>query len=115
MLPSEPWLKRIILKGTFCGTVVTFLVELSLILIFRSYLVARALAIVNEIAWALFRFPDGYSLLACSLDGTIAYIHCGRLVTGSVITKEQQVTCIFELLRVGRLYSLLRLTVPSLG
>ncbi|XP_055332614.1 protein HIRA-like [Paramacrobiotus metropolitanus] len=41
---------------------------------------------VMDISW----FPDGYSMLACGLDGKIAYIYCGKLITGKAITKDQQ-------------------------
>ncbi|OQV24613.1 Protein HIRA [Hypsibius exemplaris] len=48
---------------------------------------------VMDISW----FPDGYSLLACSMDGTVAYIHCGKLITGIAITKEQQFQALSKL------------------
>ena len=29
--------------------------------------------------------------MACSTDGTMAYVYCGKMITGTAITKEQQV------------------------
>ncbi|GAU94240.1 hypothetical protein RvY_06051 [Ramazzottius varieornatus] len=48
---------------------------------------------IMDISW----FPDGYSFMACSTDGTMAYIYCGKLITGTAITKEQQAQALSKL------------------